>query len=85
MSTETAVEDFIEVIINYQMALRVIRELIDEGPGSPAAIAERMTDKNEDGYYFSMESVDNAIGLLDTWQLLSFPEDLESDIVELWS
>lgn len=77
-----------DTIGNLQMALRVVRELIDEGPGTPGALAERMTEKDEDGLTFSEEHVSEAVGILDQWSLLSFPEfdtDPDSEVVGLWS
>lgn len=63
----------IRSISRYQMALRVVHELLDGGPGNAAQIAERLTEKNEDGCVFTERQVDDALGELDYYSLLEYP------------
>lgn len=85
-NSDRLVASLSDQIAGYQMALRVVRELIDEGPGNAAQLAERMTDKGEDGERFAEEHVEEAFGLLDQWSLLSLPDpDDEDGPVALWS
>lgn len=90
---ERAVDEAMAMVTNdrvtYQMALRVVRELIDDGPGTAAQLAERMTEKNEEGATFAVEHVEAAVGVLDQWSLVVLPgpgpDDEDDGPVELWS
>jgi hypothetical protein len=64
-------ESSMKRIAEYQMALRVVGELLD-GSGNAGELAERMTEKDEDGMSYSEEHVNDALGVLDEWSLLDF-------------
>jgi hypothetical protein len=70
------------LVCNYQMALRVVREMAIRGPGSAAQIAERMTEamkeNGDDPIIFTTELVVEAFSVLDQWDLLDL-QGLEDD------
>lgn len=59
-------------ISRFQMALRIVHELLDGGPGNAAQLAERLTEKNEDGCVFTEQHVDDGLAELDLWALLEY-------------
>jgi hypothetical protein len=68
---------------DYQLALRVVYELLEDGPGNAAQLAERLTEKDEDGSFYSEQWVNDAISVLDVFSLLDFDGLAEDDPVRL--
>lgn len=70
-------------ISKFQMALRIVHELLDGGPGSAGQLAERLTEKNEDGCVFTEQHVDDGLAELDLWSLLEYPSMEDNAPVQL--
>jgi hypothetical protein len=64
---------WVRSVSTFQMALRVVHELLDGGPGNADQLAERLTEKNEDGCVFTEQHVDAGLAELDLWALLDYP------------
>lgn len=85
MSGRDAVEIAWDQIGEYQMALRVVHELLDGGPGNAAQLAERITEKDEEGYVTQPEWVVDALLILDSWSVLDLPgPENEDGPIALW-
>lgn len=81
--TDALLDGMTRQIADHQMALRVVFELLERGPGNAGQLAERMTEYAEDGEQVKEEWVEEALCVLDPYALLDYPSLDDDGVVAL--